>query len=221
MRAWVARPTTVVPTSRAPTAARACKVRRAPAGETTSSEPCCFATTIPLKPDAPAAAGQNAATAPMTASTVTIPFFMSLLQLVPAPAKTGFPKRGEGAEKLAADLVATCGRGRRAPAGAERGGPRARAAPRAAAPRHSARRPGRSRTRAQPPGGDRGSHRSGDRRDGRDERRLPRRPPRRRRGRGTTIRALRAPRAARRARLRAVSAGCAAPPRGRSARAPQ
>src|SRR3954464_6422553 len=104
MRACVARPMTVVPMSRAPTAARACTVRRSPTGETTSSEPCCFATTIPLKPDAPAAAGQKAATAPARATRMTIPFFMTLLQLVPAPAQTGFQRRGEGAEKLAADL---------------------------------------------------------------------------------------------------------------------
>src|SRR3954463_169792 len=104
MRACVARPTTVVPTSRAPTAARACTVRRAPAGETTSNEPRCFATTTPLNPDAPVAAGQTAATEPTTASNVTIPFVMALLQLVPASAETGFRRRGEGTEKLAAGL---------------------------------------------------------------------------------------------------------------------
>src|SRR3954447_16273469 len=115
MRACVARPTTVVPMSRAPTAAWACTVRRAPDGETTSNEPRCFATTTPLKPDAPAAAGQNAATAPTTASSVTIPFFMTLLQLVPASAETGLQEKRPRDRKTCGGAMP--GRGLRAPAG--------------------------------------------------------------------------------------------------------
>src|SRR4051812_28046622 len=103
MRACVARPTTVVPTRRAPIDARACTSRSAPDGAATRSDPCCFATTMPRKPAALPAAGQKAATAAATTTTLTMPLFItrSFTRWIPAAAAAGFPLRGRSARKLA------------------------------------------------------------------------------------------------------------------------